>query len=117
MIARGTINNINKLETVKRKEFDDIKRRIEYLGRSDYEYRRAEIWVENYLKSIKKYSNYENYDKLIKYLSKYKNPITFFKLFKDNTEILIEDYLNFISDQTISQEQFNQLLKEIGVLK
>lgn len=112
---RFTLRNIEKLDTAEKSEFQRIKSRIEFVGSSDYEYKKALIWKENYMKTIERYSNYRGYDKLMKVLKRYQNPIAFFNLFKDNTETLIVDYLHYISDKMILQAQFNQLLREFGI--
>ena len=115
-VLRGTIHNIDKLETKIGKEFLDIQKRVNYVGRSDYEYKKALIWKENFLKAVEEnYSSFENYDKLMEYLKNFQNPIVFFNLFKNNTEHLIEDYISLLSDKTLSQNAFNHLLWEIGV--
>lgn len=51
----------------------------------------------------------------MKLIQKYKNPISFFELFKNSTNVLIEDYIKIISDKTLTQEMFNQLLNELGI--
>lgn len=112
---RYTLKNIKKLDTAEKSEFQRIKSRIEFVGSSDYEYKKALIWKENYMKTIERYSNYRGYDKLMKVLKKYQNPISFFHFFRDKTETLIADYLHYISDQMILQAQFNQLLRELGI--
>lgn len=114
-IIRANLMNIQKLETTQNKEFQRIKSRINFIGSSDYEMKKAVIWKENYLKIIEDYQDYEGYDKLKKLLNKYKNPITFFNLFKESTNTLIDDYIKFLSDQKIGQNQFNKLLNELGI--
>ena len=112
---RATLSNIRNLNTATGSEFRRIKQRINIVGSSDYEYKKALIWKENYLNTISRYSNYKGYDKLMKLLSHYENPISFYNLFKDNTDTIIEDYLFYISDQMIGQRHFNQLLSELGI--
>lgn len=112
---RSNLNNIKKLDRATKSDFQRIKKRVNLIGSSDYEMKKARIWKENYMESIKRYEGYENYDKLMKKLKNYSNPISFYNLFKDNTNTVIEDYLFYISDQKIAQQQFNQLLSELGI--
>lgn len=114
-IIRANLMNIQKLEIAQNKEFQRIKSRINFIGSSDYEMKKAIIWRDNYLKIIEDYQDYDGYDKLIKLLNKYKNPISFFNLFKDSTNTLIDDYIKYLSDQKIGQNQFNKLLNELGI--
>lgn len=112
---RATINNIMKLDNAQKADFHRIKSRILFIGRSDYEYKKAVIWRENYLKTIQNFSGYKGYDKLMEVVNSFSDPVKFFNFIKDRTEVLISDYLHFLSDKSMKQAQFNQLLRELGI--
>lgn len=112
---RANLNSLKNLEKAGKEEFSRIKKRLEYFGSSDYDLKKAIIWKENYLRTIKNYSGYEGYEQLMELLKNYSNPIQFFELFENSTSTLINDYLHYISDEMIKQNQFNQLLRELGI--
>lgn len=98
---RANLVNIEKIENAQKSDFQRIKKRLGFLGSSDYEMKKAIIWKENYMKIIEDYQDYDGYDKLMKVLNKVKNPLEFFNLFESSTETLIDDYIKYLSDQRI----------------
>lgn len=102
------INNLKKFENLKGFDFKVLKERAFNIGRMDYEMNRAINYKNNYMKTLERYSHFDNYDLLIKELEKYKNPIRFFKLMKSKGE-LTED-LTYVSDEYYTQEEFNKFV-------
>lgn len=70
-------------------------------GRKDYDLRRAEIYRENFMESLKKMSNFDNYDLLVKKLEKIENPIKFYE-YIEKSDILSDLFL-YYNDQPTSQ--------------
>lgn len=112
---RANLNSLNNLTKAGKEEFNRIKKRLHYFGASDYELKKAIIWKENYLRVIKNYSGYQGYEELMELLRNYSNPIQFFELFENSTSTIINDYLDYISDEMIKQNEFNVLLRELGI--
>lgn len=113
---RGTLNSIKKLDTAEKEDFNRIKRRLNFVGSSDYEMKKAIIWRKNYLETLKKdYSNYQGYNEIIKLANRIKNPIQFYEYFKNHTRTFIDDYIRFLSRDKQGQLQFNDLLEELGI--
>lgn len=102
------INNLKKFENLKGFDFKVLKKRAFNIGRMDYEMNRAINYQNNYIKTLERYSHFDNYDLLIKELEKYKNPIRFFKLMKSKGE-LTED-LTYVSDEYYTQQEFNKFV-------
>lgn len=102
------INNLKKFQTSKGFEFSELKRRAFNQGRADLEMRKAIVYRENYMKVLKDhYQNFDNYDKLIKYLNRFKNPISFFNVMKNTGDENIVD-IYMIYDPDMAQAQFNE---------
>lgn len=106
------IDNMKGLEKLRGYEFEKAKDRIKKWGTSDYEMKKAIIYRENYMNTLKKYSHLDNYDELIKKLDKYKNPIEFYNLMSKN-ELTVD--LTYQSDQFFTQEAFNSFVEDIGI--
>ena len=93
-------------------DFARIKSRIETLGVSDLEMKRAIIYRNNYLNVLKKYSGYDNYDLLMKKLNSFSNPISFYN-FMSKDDIIVD--LTYQSDEYMAQMQFNNFLYRLGI--
>lgn len=102
------INNLKNFQNVKGFNFKLLKERAFNIGRMDFEMNRAIIYQNNYMKTLKRYSHFDNYDLLINELEKYKNPIRFYDLMKTKGE-LTED-LTYVSDEYYTQEEFNKFV-------
>lgn len=99
----------SKTQSSFRRNIESIKN----LGRLDYDYRKAEIYQQNYKDEMAKYSSYDNYQLFEKFVNRYKNPISFWNRVK-NHEVLKD--LTYQSEQTYSQAEFNSfLVKDIGI--
>ena len=86
---------------------------IKNLGRLDYDYRKAAIYMENYKDVMSKYSSYDNYQVLEKFLNRYSNPMSFWNRVKGN--IILRD-LTYQSDQYYTEQEFNEfLISELGI--
>ena len=73
-----TISSLD--ETFESKEsFNKMQKRLNYLGRTDYEMTRAKLFRENYYKGLESLKNFENYSVLKKKLDSIKNPIKFYE--------------------------------------
>lgn len=108
------IKNINNIENLSGYDFNRLRNRLKNLGRSDYEYKKALIYRENYMNEMEKYSHLENYDKLIEKMNSIKDPFQFYKYVESLENELVED-LTYQSDQYYSQIEFNEFAKEWGV--
>lgn len=102
------INNLKNFQNVKGFNFKLLKERAFNIGRMDYEMNRSIIYQNNYMKTLERYSHFDNYDLLINELEKYKNPIRFYDLMKTKGE-LTED-LTYVSDEYYTQEEFNKFV-------
>ena len=102
------INNLKNFQNVKGFNFKLLKERAFNIGRMDFEMNRAINYQNNYMKTLERYSHFDNYDLLINELEKYKNPIRFYNLMKTKGE-LTED-LTYVSDEYYTQEEFNKFV-------
>jgi hypothetical protein len=92
--------------------FLELKGRIHRLGSEDYYLRKNQVFRENWLQTLEKYSHYDNYDKLTDILKKYKNPESFYNFVKDSELGL--DFL-YQSDEYYTQQEFNKLVEDLGI--
>ena len=104
------IKNLKKFNKTKGAEFNRIRKRIQNVGATDYEMRKAKIYRENYMKVLDRYRNFKNYDKLKKILNRYRNPIKFYEFMK-NSELLVD--LTFQSMQNYSQMYFDKYVSDV----
>lgn len=104
----GQIKNLRGFESLTGFEFSELKRRAFNQGRLDKEMRKAIVYRENYMKVLEEhYQNFDNYDKLIKYLKRFKNPISFYeRMKKTGNENIVDIYM--IYDPDMAQNQFNE---------
>ena len=99
----------SKTQSSFRRNIESIKN----LGRLDYDYRKAEIYLQNYKDVMGKYSTYDNYEVLEKFLNKFKNPISFWNRVKDHE--IVKD-LSYQSEENYTQAEFNAfLINDLGI--
>lgn len=83
------IEALKKFETTKKGyDFNFFKQYAKNQGKTDYEFRKALIFRENYMNIMrKKYSHMEGYEYLIKNLNEISDPIEFFNLVQKNENL------------------------------
>ena len=110
MLLTTNLQMLERTEDLSR--FLELKSRIHKLGSEDYYVRKNEIFKENWLNTLSKYSHYDNYEKVINLLNKYKKPEEFYKFVKDSELGL--DFL-YQSDEYYTQQEFNNLASDLGI--
>ena len=106
------LENLKSLEEKTGYEFQRLRNRIHNIGTSDYEMKKAIVYRENYLETMRKYSHFDNYENLMSKLNSIKNPISFFEFVSQNE---IAGDLTYQSDQAYSQMEFNRFLESLGI--
>lgn len=106
------IKNLKQIENKKGYEFKRLKERIQNIGTSDYIFKKATIYRENYIKEMEKYSHLDNYEKLVEKFNTLKNPVNFYEFMSKNE--LAQD-LTYQSDEYFSQQAFNIFLEDLGI--
>lgn len=109
---KSQIESLKEVETQTGYELKRLKEKIMNQGRSDFEFRKAIVYRENYIKEMEKYQNFENYNLLVKKLNSIKDPIKFFE-YVSQTEITGD--LTYNSDMYYSQADFNYFLNQLGI--
>lgn len=92
--------------------FKNLKQRIRWQGASDYDMRKAITFMENYKRTMEKYSSFKNYDKLKEKMDSVSNPLAFYNLVKDKE--LIRD-LTYQSTQMYTEVEFNNFVEDWGI--
>lgn len=77
---KGTIASLQKLEKATGNEFKRIRSRIKEQGTSDYEFKKAKIFQNNFIKAFKGMGRKE----IVKIAQKFKNPTEFWNYIKDS---------------------------------
>lgn len=117
----STIETLNELENLEEKEFKKARNLLDVIGALDYEFRKASIYKENYLKMLENYKNFENYEVLIEELEKYKNPIEFYKYISQNDKLSDITFMYDLSEKGIAklsdQNAFDNLLTSMNLLE
>lgn len=85
---QATIKNIKGFENLTKGNLKDTIERIHRVGRSDYEYRRALTFRENYYKSLETYQNFEFYELWKKRLDEFTDPIAFYNFISKSEEMI-----------------------------
>ena len=111
MLLNTNLQMLERAEDLTR--FMELKGRIHRLGTEDYYIRKSQIFKENWLNALSRYSQFDNYDKLVTHLKKIKNPQKFFETIR-NSEMAM-DFLNIFYEQNFSQQQFNKMVTDLGV--
>lgn len=109
---KAQIKNLKSIETKKGYEFNRLRNRINNLGRSDYNWKKAIVYRNNYIKTMEKYKNFSNYNKLMEKLESVKNPLEFYDKIK-NFEF--ESDISYQSEEWYTLSDFNNLLEAWGV--
>lgn len=114
---KSNIENMKNLENLTKEDFKDTIKRIHRLGATDYEWRKALQYRENYYRALESISNYENYEKFKKRLDRFKNPINFFN-FIQKSETMKDLFVYYkggtglvIGAFTTSEDAFNYALE------
>lgn len=109
---RANIKNLQNIEGLK--NLKKIKPYIDFVGRADYDYKKAYLYKENYFKMLENtFSGLKNYQTLIDYLNqKYSDPVKFYNFIKTNE--LYQDiyYMYTLEDQ---EGELNRMLDELGI--
>ena len=105
--------NLKKIESLAGSEAKRLRKRIAKQGTSDYEMKKALIYRKNYIQEMEKYKGFIGYDEFMKKLRSINNPLTFYNTIRNN-DFAVD--LQYQSDQTISQQNFNMLLEAWGVI-
>lgn len=132
---KDTLNSLNKLEYKKGYEFDKLVRRIENLGASDYNLKKARTFQEtvmkeldnlrqeipefnkiyNHFNNIKNpitfYNNYQKSDVMSNFFTWYKNPKNFadFKTDEEIADYIIEQYEDISVDEEFEDNTIFEL--------
>lgn len=105
--------NISMLERTKDlSRFEELRKRIHRLGNEAYYRKKADIFKENYMNLLSRYSHYENFQKVVDLLSSYKDSEAFFKAV-NKTELGL-DFI-YQSDEYYTEQEFNKVAYDLGV--
>lgn len=119
LTIESQLKNLKNIEKNKGYEFRALKRRLQNIGTSDYNMRKAIQYRENYLRMLENYKNFDNYERLIDTISKIKNPQKFYELLSNNELLSDITYMYDLSSQGINgindQEKFNFMLESLGI--
>ena len=74
--------------------------------------RKNQIFKENWISTLEKYSHYDNYDKVMNLIKKYKKPEDFYEFVRKSE--LGMDFL-YQSDEYYTQQEFNKFAQDLGV--
>lgn len=90
----ATLDSIFNLEYVRGDDFRRIANRIRYLGTSDYQYRKAIVYRENFMNELYNLKQTSpEFEKLYNFFNKIKNPIEFFNTTRRSTAL--EDFFEW----------------------
>lgn len=106
--------NRKAIETSTGKEFNRLKNKFAYLGKSDYGFKRSTTWRDNYIEVMKKYSHLDNYEILEQKMKTLSNPTSFYDFFSKDE---LAGDLTYQSDNTYSQQAFNSFLERLGIIE
>lgn len=107
-----TLESFKNLDKLRGYEYERLKNRINFYAQSDLTMKKSITYRENYLEVMEKYSMFDNYDLLKQKLESITNPINFYN-FVSATENTKD--LTWQSDQTYTQEAFNEFLQDLGI--
>ena len=80
-----------------KENFERMQKRLDFLGRTDYELARNRQFMDNFFTALDDISNFENADKLKKELKKIRNPNKFYDYVK-KSPILMDIFLWYKED-------------------
>lgn len=109
-LQETNVEMINKAQDYYR--LRELFERTERRGSDTFEFKKAETYKENFLKSIDDWKNLDNYDEVVKKIEKLDSK-KFFEFMKDNEEAYnnLWDYY----DNRMTQTQFNEFARKLGV--
>lgn len=76
---RAELSNLKKFDKLKGYDFNRLKRRALRWNELDRDYKKAELYRQNYYVAIEQLKNFENYDVLRNKLDSIKNPLDFYE--------------------------------------
>lgn len=109
MLLTTNLQMLERTEDLSR--FLQLKSRIHKLGTEDYYIRKNEIFKQNWINVLERYSHFDNYDKVINLLGK-KKPEEFYEIIRKSELAL--DFL-YQSDEYYTQQDFNNLAQDLGI--
>lgn len=89
---RGELSNLKKFDKLKGYDFNRLKRRGMRWNELDRDYKKAELYRENYYIAIEQLKNFENYDVLKNKLDSFKNPQDFYD-YISQSEVLSDIFM------------------------
>lgn len=102
---RAIDESFNTLPERKGKDFERLKDRIFYLGRKDYDIKKAETYRQNFYTALEGAKNFKHYKELKKELDKIKNPLKFYEYVK-KSPFLLDIFLWYKNIETVSYGGF-----------
>lgn len=119
------LNNLKTWQNKKGFEFNKMKSRLQNIGTLDYEIKKASIYKENYMNSMREaFSNFENFEVLENKLKTIKNPKSFFKYIQQSD--YLSDLFLYYDDESgtlvygglsSNEEIFNSELVKLGLIE
>lgn len=103
--------------------FGKTARRVQNIGRLDYELAKNKLFKENFMKSLESAKNFDNYNALKKELSKYRNPNKFYEYVKKSPFLMdiflwyksSDGYLVYSSFDSNENAFDNALVNDLGI--
>lgn len=119
------LNNLKTWQNKKGFEFNKIKSRLQNIGTLDYEIKKASVYKENYMNSMREaFSNFENFEVLENKLKTIKNPKSFFKYIQQSD--YLSDLFLYYDDESgtlvygglsSNEDIFNSELVKLGLIE
>lgn len=119
------LNNLKSWQNKKGFEFNKMKSRLQNIGTLDYEIKKASVYKENYMNSMREaFSNFENFEVLENKLKTIKNPKSFFKYIQQSD--YLSDLFLYYDDESgtlvygglsSNEEIFNSELVKLGLIE
>ena len=120
---KATKNKILNVESLKGREYENVKELLEYNAYADRELRQGNIWRENFINALKE-SNFKNKRILIDKIKSFKNPQKAFE-YLEQSEVLKDLWMYYRDDADAhtyggfasNQDAFNFGLEQLGLIK
>lgn len=91
------LKNLKQIETKKGYQFEKLRQRIHNIGTSDYEYRKAIVYRNNFMNELTNLkNNNKEFIKVYEYFEKIKNPIEFFNTTQKSQ--VLQDFFEWYMD-------------------
>ena len=91
------LKNLKQIETKKGYEFKRLRQRIHNIGTSDYEFRKATVYRNNFMNELTNLkNNNKEFIKVYEYFEKIKNPIEFFNTTQKSQ--VLQDFFEWYMD-------------------